>query len=292
VHTQASNFKYNFIFVGVFSIFSIFMKEIILFFKNGSVQKQILFAVIGLIIFIQLIFLGIRVYTRHGQALSVPDFVGQSLDEADKTADQTKLRLNIIDSVFIQGQKPGTVVAQTPSPSTKVKANRTIFLTINAFNPEKIDMPNLLNYPVRQAEAIIQTNGLRIGNISYVPNLAKDFVLRQLYRNRDISSGSKIIKGSSVDLVVGMGLGNADVSVPNLKGLTQGAAQDIISGKYLAFGAIICDNSIETYQDSIRAVIWKQKPEPGSSISMGGAIDIWLKAASISKTDSTATHEE
>ena len=265
------------------------MKGLIDFFKNKIVQKNILFAIVGLLVFVELIFLALRVYTRHGQALSVPDFYGLKLEEVSKLADQTSLRYEIIDSTFILGQAPGTVVAQTPSVNTKVKSKRTIFLTINAVIPEKVEMPNLLNSPVRQAEAIILTRGLRIGIKRYVPNIAKDFVLRQLYKNREIAPGTKVVKGSAIDLVVGMGSGSAGVSVPNLKGLNRESAQDALSSNYLSFGAIIYDNSIETHQDSLKAVIWKQKPGYGSSITMGGSVDVWLTLTeSKVKTDSIA----
>ncbi len=269
------------------------MKELINFFKNRTVQKHILLAIGGLFIFFQIIFLALRVYTRHGQALSVPDFNGLKLDEVSRLADQTRLRFEVIDSTFIPGQTPGIVVAQTPSVNTKVKANRTIFLTINAVIPEKIDMPNLLNMPVRQAEAIIQTSGLRVGYIRYVPNIAKDFVLKQYYKNREIAPSAKVIKGSSIDLAVGFGSGSATVSAPNLKGLTRETAQESLSNNYLSFGAVIYDNSVETRQDTLKAVIWKQRPGYGTSITMGESVDVWLTVSETKiKPDSTSKSNE
>lgn len=263
------------------------MKDIIDFFRNRAIQKQILFAFLGLFIFIEVIFLGLRVYTKHGQALTVPDFNGMTLEEAGKLADQSSLRFEVIDSTYIQGQAPGTIVAQTPTVNTKVKSNRTIFLTINAIVPEKIDMPNLLNMPVRQAEAIIQTRGLRVGYIRYIPNIAKDFVLKQFYKNREVAAGSKVIKGSAIDLAVGLGSGTSSVSVPNLVGLSRDAAQETLSGSYLSFGAVIYDNSVETRKDSLKAVIWKQKPGAGASIIMGESVDVWLTVSeSKAKRDS------
>lgn len=269
------------------------MKDFIDFFKNKTVQKHILTAFGGLLIFLILIFLGLTVYTRHGQALSVPDFTNRSLQEAAQMADEKRLRLEIIDSVFIQGQEPGTVVAQNPSVNTKVKAKRTIFLTINAINPEKVEMPNLVNYPFRQVEAMLLSAGLRLGQVHYVPNMAKDYVLKQYYKNREVEPGFKVIKGSAIDLTVGYGLGSTEESVPNIKGLTLDAAQEELSGKYLSFGAVIYDNSVETYADTLKALIWKQKPEYGSYISSGGNIDVYLTINEAkTKPDSTSKNDE
>lgn len=252
------------------------MRDFIDFLKNRSVQKKIIIAIVGLFLFIQLIFLALRVYTHHGQALSVPDFNGKNLEEATSLIDLNQLRYQIIDSVFIQGQKPGTIVAQNPSPNTKVKENRTIFFTINAINPEKIKMPNVVGVSIRQAEARLLTSGLRVGDRRYVPDIGRDYVLRQLFKGRDIPEGKMIIKGSAIDLVLGLGTTDEMAEVPNLKNLNLSKARDVASQSYLNIGAIIPDNSIVTPQDSLNAVIWKQRPEPGSSINAGHEIDVWL----------------
>jgi beta-lactam-binding protein with PASTA domain len=252
------------------------MQEFINFFKNRTVQKQLIFAFVGLFIFLELVFLALRVYTRHGQALTVPNFIGLTLEEVGRMADQKSLRFEVIDSVFTQGQAPGTIIAQNPSSDTKVKANRTIFLTINAINPAKIEMPNVVDVSLRQAEAILQTNGLRVGYKHYVPYFAKDYVLRQLYHNHDVAPGKKVIKGSAIDLVLGIGAGDVNTDVPGLKGLTREQAQEVLSSKYLNFGAVIYDNSVENSLDSMKAVIWKQKPEYGSSLTTGASVNVWL----------------
>lgn len=252
------------------------MQEFVKFLKNRKVHKHFLFALGGLIVFIELVFLVLKVYTRHGQALSVPNFAGATLEEVSRITDQKHLRFEVIDSVFTPGTQPGTVVAQNPSPDTKVKENRIIFLTINAFNPEKIEMPNVVDMSLRQAEAILQNKGLHLGYKHYVPHQAKDYVIRQIYRNRDIAPGAKVIRGSSIDLVLGLGITNVSVEVPDLNGLTRLQAQEELSNKYLDFGAVRYDNSVETYQDSLRAVIWKQQPASGFSINSGSSIDVWL----------------
>jgi eukaryotic-like serine/threonine-protein kinase len=252
------------------------MQEFTNFFKNRTVQKHLLLAFGGLFVLLQLIFLALRVYTRHGQALSVPNFSGLTLEESSRVADQKQLRFEVIDSVFTQGQAPGTVIAQNPSPDTKVKVNRTIFLTINAINPAKIEMPNVVDVSLRQAEAILQTNGLRVGYKHYIPYFAKDYVLRQIYHNHDVKAGSKVIKGSAIDLVLGLGTVDVSVDVPSLKGLTRDQAQEVLSNKYLNFGAVFYDNSVESSLDSMKAMIWKQKPEYGSSIATGSSINVWF----------------
>jgi beta-lactam-binding protein with PASTA domain len=121
--------------------------------------------------------------------------------------------------------------------------------------------------------------GLRIGSKKYVPAPGKDYVLRQSFKNREISKGTKVIKGSYIDLEIGGGLRSSDGTVPNLKGLTLEEAKEELSRNYLNFGATIYDNSVETYQDTLNAIIWRQKPEYGTSLNMGSSIDVWFSVS-------------
>lgn len=225
-----------------------------------------------------LILLLLKLYTHHGQALSVPVFEGLSLSEAQEVADDKNLRLQVIDSVFIQSKPGGTIVAQNPSPSSKVKEKRIIFITLNAVNPEKTEMPNVIGISLRQAQDNIEKRGLKVGNINYVPDIAQNYVLRQLYRNREIAPKTKINKGSRIDLVVGMGVSNESAALPNVVGLSLDDARESLSRAFINLGAVVYDNSVETYDDSLKAVIWKQIPEfrHGSTINLGSPIDVFL----------------
>lgn len=268
------------------------MKNLINFFKNSIVLLNLLLAFGGLFLLFTLTFLALRVYTHHGQALTVPEFSGLNLNEVSKLADQKKLRYQIIDSVYVRGQAPGTVLSQNPSPGTKVKTNRSIFLTINAFNPEKTSMPNVVGVSIRQAEAILQSFGLKVGLKKYIPDVAKDYVLHQQYQNQEIAPGSKIIKGSDIDLVMGLGLGDTEVNTPELKRLTKTEAQEILSNNYLNIGALIYDSSVESLKDSMKAVIWKQVPDYGTPLKAGSSIDIWLTADKPDITPDTTIKDE
>lgn len=220
----------------------------------------------------------LKLYTHHGQALSVPVFEGLTIEEATGLANDKKLRLQVVDSVFIAGKPGGTIVAQNPSPSSKVKARRIVFITLNAISPEKTEMPNVIGISLRQAQDNIENRGLKVGYINYIPDIATNYVLKQLYRNREIAPNTKINKGSRIDLVVGMGVSNERAGLPNLIGLNLDNARESMSRAYLNLGAVIYDKSVETFDDTLKAVIWKQRPEyhPGSLINLGSPVDVFL----------------
>jgi eukaryotic-like serine/threonine-protein kinase len=255
------------------------MKEFLQFLLTKVFLKNLLRALgifVGLMIIV-LIYL--RIYTHHNQALSVPDFTGLTFDQAEKLATDKKLRVSIMDSVYIQSVPRGSMVEQNPSPGFKVKKNRTIFLVMNAINPEKITMPDVVGVSIRQAKAILETAGLTVGRIRYVPDIAMNEVLHQQTGGRDIVMGTSIIKGSRIDLVLGNGLSDQLTYVPDLFGQTLMIAEKKVFESYLNVGAIIYDNSILNLQDSMRAKVFRQKPEPGN-IGMGSSVDIWLTISS------------
>jgi len=244
--------------------------------------KHLLIA-ISVIVFMSIIaLLFLRIYTRHGQAFSVPDITGLSIPEADSILTAKDLRYQIVDSVFNANLTRGSIIDQNPRPEFKVKENRTIFLTINAFNPEIIRMPNIVGVTLRQARAIVQTAGLNIGKLTYIPDIAVNNVLQQKYNGNVIEEGDSIVKGSQIDLVLGRGLSNEKTAAPDLVGLYFEQAKERITHRYLNLGAVIYDASFEDAEDSINAFIWKQKPEfnEDALMNLGSSVDIWLSADS------------
>jgi beta-lactam-binding protein with PASTA domain len=251
-----------------------FLKFLIskLFLKHLSLA--ILITIFGLIF----VFVFLRHYTRHGQALSVPDLRGLSIEETEAVLTSKKLTTQIIDSVYNINVPRGSIVEQNPSADFKVKENRTIFLTINAFNPEMVLMPNVVGISLRQAQATIETAGLVTGRLNYVPDIAVNNVLEQKYQNATIEPGDSIPKGSKIDLVVGRGLSDEKTAAPNLIGMYLEDGINRITSRYLNVGAVIYDGSIVDFEDSVFAFIWKQRPvyDDETLLNLGSTVDIWL----------------
>ena len=136
---------------------------------------------------------------RYGSGDLVPGFdsrpsFGRALERA---AD------NLIDSVYIPSEKPGTVLRQDPEPATKVKHNRTVYLYVTGMVPPQIEMPKLLDRSERQARLIITTYGLKVGSVKEEEAYCNGCVLAQQIKGQDIEPGTPVKKGSVIDLVVG-----------------------------------------------------------------------------------------
>jgi eukaryotic-like serine/threonine-protein kinase len=221
----------------------------------------------------------LRVFTHHGQALTVPDLTGLSLDEVDVVTKAKKIRYSVTDSVFYKELPKGTVVKQNPRQGMKVKVNRTIYLSMNAMNPERITMPTVTGVSLRQARAILETYGLNLGKITYKPDIAVNNVLQQMLNDSIVRPGSLIIKGSTVNLVLGRGLSDQTTPVPNLVGKDVLTAKELLADRYLNYGAVVYDNSVATGLDTLFAFVWKQMPdvtEEEVRLQLGSNVDIWV----------------
>ena len=250
--------------------------------KNFILSKVFLknlgFAVIIVVGIVIVLLIWMNFYTRHGQARPVPDFFGLSIEETVKVAKKNKLRFQVVDSVYTTVVPRGCVAEQNPKPGFKVKKWRNIILTINAFKPEMVAVPNLVDLPIRQAKALIESSGLKLGETRFKPDQSINMVIEQLYNGKKISEGDSIQKGSVVDLILGKGLSNQRTSVPYLIGMNLEPAKNKILYASLSLGTYVYDNSIETGRDTLNAFVYKQNPEyrDDASLQLGSAIYLWL----------------
>lgn len=227
---------------------------------------------------VMILLIWLNFYTRHGQARPVPDFFGLTLEQTAALAKKSKVKYQVIDSVYTNLVPRGCIAEQNPKPGFKVKKWRNVVLTINAFHPEMVAMPNLIDLPKRQAILVVESSGLEIGLLKYKPDLSIDVVLEQQLNGEKITAGDSIQKGSVIDLVLGKGLSNQRTPVPELIGYNLESARNRILVSSLNLGAFIYDNTILNGEDSLNAFVYKQNPEfnEESNLQLGSAVYLWL----------------
>jgi len=218
-------------------------------------------------------------YTLNGKEITVPDLADYSIEEIEPILKNRKLRYNIMDSSYVNGKAPLVILDQNPKAGSKVKENRQIYITVNAKNPPKVELPNILDQSHRIAIEQLKVVGLKTDSLIYRPHFARDAVISVLFKGSKINEGDELIKGSEVSLVVGMGTSNEKVNVPSLKGLTILQADELLMSNSLNLGKIRYDDSIE---DSSSAQISNQYPRDTSydgtktKLNLGSVINIWV----------------
>lgn len=241
---------------------------------GGFVLKNVLIAIAVVVTLAWISLIAIDYYTHHGDYEVVPDLRGSYVEEAEVVLAKQGLFVQIIDSVYVRNKKLGTIIDQIPGPNSNVKNNRAIYVIINSRQARQVTLPDVSDVSYRQADAMLQSIGLVVGSVEYQPSDYKDLVLEVKFKGRVVEAGSRIPEGSVVVLVVGNGLGAAQVVVPVLKGLGLEEGTEAISTSLLTIGAIEYD--VPPSKNEAEYIIYRQRPAAGSSVSAGTTIDIYL----------------
>lgn len=244
--------------------------------KANLFLRNVILAICVLVIFVFLTQLILNWATRHGQAYSVPDFNGVTMDEAHQLAKEANLKLEINDSLYLPARTPGVVLEQNPSAGSKVKSGRRVFLTINAFSPRMAVIPYVAGYSLRQAKNNLEVAGFEIDRLVYRDDLATNNVLEQQYNGRTILPGSdiKAPAGSGVTLIVGRSTeDDTSIKVPKVVGFSLKDAKSRLWEQGLNVGKITRDEEV-TEINLHQARVSRQTPGVGSVQPLGTRVDI------------------
>lgn len=257
------------------------VRETFLFLSSKIFLKNLV-GMLGAIALLLLVsFFWMSSYTHHGESLQVPSFLNLNIDEAVKQANKQNLKVTVNDSIWSADKPAGTVLEQSPKPLSKVKENRTIYLTITKFQAEEKLLPTLAgndnyNYYARRLKQL-KVN-LKVRKKQFSNKLEENTIL-YLYVNdkkitaNDLKAGIKVPQGAMVEAVITT-RGGARVSVPNLVCKKYSEAEFLIGGSQLNV-SIIKDGTVQSLEN---AYVWKQSPTAsgGKTLSVGSTIDVFV----------------
>jgi beta-lactam-binding protein with PASTA domain len=213
------------------------------------------------------------IITNHGESITVPDIVGLEYADLEEFLTDRNLKFEInADSDYTSEFPPLSVLKQYPEAGKKVKESRKIFVTLNAVNPPEVRMPNLVDGSLKNAEMLLESYGLIRGEIIYMPDPARNAVLKQLFEGNPIEPGTLVPKGSKIDLQVGDGIGRQVFEMPDLKGMELEEAKILILGSGLVVGDVYNIDSDE----ELGGVVVSQNPQAGRLVRVGRIVDIWV----------------
>lgn len=240
--------------------------------KTKEFRKTILLAIGSVIAVVLIAFFSLSFYTNHGSGIPVPKLKGLNVDNAIKMLEDQGFDYRI-DSVFKVDAAPGSIIEQDPDPGTNVKENRIIYLTMVSTQAPDILLPNVEQTLFISASRVLKNYGLKF-DTSYRADIARDMVLEVRFAGQIIKPGTKIPKGSTVNLVLGDGAGASEVPIPDLINQDLDAARFVLSSSGgLALGEIIYQGTIT---DSSNVIVVSQSPMPNDSakVSIGTKINI------------------
>lgn len=249
------------------------MSNFVAYLKTKSFRNTVLFAIGSVIVVVFVAFYSLGYYTRHGSGIPVPKITGINIDRALGTLKEQGFGVSI-DSVYVLDQVPGTVIEQDPDAGTNVKEGRVIYLKIVKNQAPNISLPDILDAPYISAEATLSNYGIKIGDTTYKSDIARDHVLEIKFAGQPIQPGTKIPKGSKVDLVLGDGSGASEVEIPDLVNQDLDAARFVLKNSGLILGTITYQGAIT---DSTNLTVVAQMPmktDSASKVSNGTRINL------------------
>lgn len=217
-------------------------------------------------------------YTLHGETISVPSLEGLTITEVEEILTEKKLRYSILDSIYIEDAVGGTVLEQDPSIDDLVKKNRTIYITVSKIIPTQVSMPDVVDMSLRLAIGKLNSYGLKV-KTQQRPSECVNCVLKQEINGQIVKPNTKINKGSTIVLTIGIGTSNERIMAPYLIGLTKGAAENEIMGASLNTGFMDYENcNCVTKEDTLNAKVYRQNPirNENVAINIGGSVDLYF----------------
>ncbi|MFD1768246.1 PASTA domain-containing protein [Sphingobacterium suaedae] len=249
------------------------MSKLLMYLKTDTFRKNLIAALVVIVLLFLGIYFGLRAYTQHGVSIEVPQVKGMHINQAIDALERADLEY-YVDSVYQMDMKPGLVIEQDPEPKAHVKTGRTIYLTVITQVPPDVAFPNIIDKTFIEASAMLRNQSLKVGDTVYIADIARDVVLDVKFAGQPLKAGRMVPKGSKITLVLGNGRGANEVEMPNLIGLSLDEAKFALTGVGLNLGSVTYAGSIA---DSLAAKVVGQLPDTTAGIvSIGTAVNLTL----------------
>lgn len=235
-----------------------------------------LIIIIALVVaIIEITFLSLNSYTRHGEEISVPDFIGLNCDSVIALY-KDEFNFVMLDSVYSKSFPEGSFYQQDPLPDSRVKRGRRLYYVKVSEAPEKVVMPNLRNLSLRQAMVLLKANGLVVSELEFVDHFAKNAVVDQLFDGEAIDPGTEIIKGSEIKLLVGYGRDDKKTHLPNL--IT--AKKESVKNSVLEASLNLGEEIFMDFDADGKYKVYKMEPayDIQTLVTLGSKVNVWYRS--------------
>jgi len=153
-------------------------------------------------------------FTRQGEEVHVPDIVGLSEREAERSLGDGGLRLSKISEQWSPDVPRGYISRQDPEPGSIVKRGRRISVVMS-LGAQGTAVPVVDGESIRRAEIMIEGAGLRRGRLAHVYT---DEVPRDMVVASDPPGETVVEQETVVDFLVSLGPPPREYVLPDLAG--------------------------------------------------------------------------
>lgn len=176
------------------------------FYKKHPVISTLILIFIVDLVLLGAAYFGLGWFTNHNQYQIVPELKGMNVEEASVRLQRNDLVLEISDSIFEANTSPGCIVMQTPKAGSKIKNNRTIYVTIRSFSTQQVAIPSITDLSLRQGMSMLEAAGFKHIAVEKIPSEYSDLIYDLKMNGLSLRAGDKIPVNAKLTIVVGDGL--------------------------------------------------------------------------------------
>lgn len=200
------------------------------------------------------------------EEIRVVNVVGMNADLAKATLEELSLK---VETTYEESDdiEENQVMEQSIKEGEMVEAGTTITITVSS-GKGGVDVPDVTGKTEEDASAQLRAEGFKVSvDTDYNDDVEEGYVISQ-----SPEGGERAAEGANIQLIISMGPAVKKTEVPDLRGLSESAAKDKLSGANLKAGTVS-----EEYHDSVTAgCVISQSYSPGMEVSEQTAVDFVL----------------
>jgi beta-lactam-binding protein with PASTA domain len=201
--------------------------------------------------------------------VGVPKVDGLTQDAASTAITGAELKVGTVSPQSSNNVVAGKVITQDPASGSSVTEGSLVNLVVSS-GPEMVPVPNLDGLTQDAATTAVTEAELTVGTIT---QQASNTVAAGNVVSQDPASGSPLLPGSAVNLVISSGP-LVMLTVPNVEGMTQAAATKAITGASLMVGTVAQQASNTVVTGNVIG----QDPAKGSSLAQGSPVNLVISS--------------
>ena len=237
-------------------------------FKKFIKEHKALSIVIGLVLLFALSLGGTLAFLNltNPPEVELPNLVGMSKEEAQKEAENLKLKFEIKEEEFNKEVPEGYIISQDPKYIEKynVKEGSTITVVVSK-GQEKTKVPNVKGKSQEEALQLLEEANLKAEIIEETSKTVKEgYVISQ-----ETEPDEELFAGDTVKIHISKGTGIKQVNVVSVIGQSEANAKTTLTGLGLKV-------NVAYEEDTSKAdgIVLKQSIEGGKTVNEGTTITI------------------
>ncbi|OGK10685.1 MAG: hypothetical protein A2Y63_02920 [Candidatus Riflebacteria bacterium RBG_13_59_9] len=241
--------------------------------KRSAQLLGLLIVVLSLVAVVLVVYLAIVLVRSFSSGASpevaVPNIVGMTQEEAERTLNEVNLGLQVVESAFSENAPAGTVISQLTPPGSRVRENRRIRV-IRSLGKPNLKVPNLIGTSFESAQKNIAEAGLSLGKVKKL--YLKKFKLGEV-TTQDPEPNRVFTSPVKIDLTIACADTEYTVTVPSTVGKPLYVAEKLFHNANLSIRSV----SYQTSPLGSPGEVLSQMPEPGTSAEPGSGVTLTVK---------------